>query len=1272
LAGSGGGVPDGGTSSPFNPLPTAGPESSSPQSGGEASSSSQGLTLELERLDAVNVRLILHGTVPDTVYSIYNSVNLSSGMWTFEKHVTGAAGQDWTDTLIPLNGRQTFFLRAATADDTDGDGLSDAEEIFVTRTDSANPDTGNTGIPDGYKDPDGDQWTNIDEIRNGTSPNGWDAPPVPFGFTVTQVPANGTAILTWEPAPGPVQSYVIQRTGGQQWTVPATQTGIELSQGAPSDLYYIHAVYGAGSSLLSEGHSLADLSKAIDGAIVRGPQGKLFIVCSHLPSAVTKVRVYCTKFPSYFSQFRFLHFTFGDSLSYEPALPDGHFDIPVTGNPGLFEIPTAEVPPYGNFRFTIQGFGADESFGPPLLLQSWNVHQTADGYASPYIPFLDGSRHLKENLIFQLRAAPNDKGFQCMFGEYFPESFTYAVSGNLITSGFHEFNPTRQQHFLNEFSPFEVNAVFSNFVFNTHELSPTGYLLTGALYWDGLNLGDTGPDYSVDPHTVKYWFDMQSFITSSDRPVPSALVSSASKWILAYEEFPVDQDVLSTLGLTWTLTSGTTVRFSSASSYPNFYGLPFGSFKISIIGASGAYDLHDLSAGGSVDVRGAFDKQLYADVQVPSFYKEDLLLIPSKDPMPGNSNFVPAPAKPVIAAVGKPIGLTAWAKLKLQNGDASKQIYLQQYFDKAYKANPDGTRSTQETGILSEYGEFFPTEPGRTILTTKPDIDTAEVGECTVHVIKLSVDANHDGEMDQSFSGSDHTTQARPFRFWLNNDFDGQALPGTEHLPFATPDSRDEEIKTQRDLEDFARLWISGLPALDPAENTSVTLHWRNNTGPTIRLYKAHEPAAGSMYLTDPATAEQTVLNGSTRNAYATITPGSIYPFSAEFFATYGPKHFIFEGVSSGNGELVLTIQRGGQILATTSIHIDIKDIKEMYDRGVAVNVSPGIPPSTLISEHKIEKFVGGNADQAKHLIIHVHGISNKPWLWRANAETMFKRLYWSGYQGAFASFRWPCGYLYPETANLFEYNRSEFFAFKSANALKSYVNYLKAVPSYAGYSINLFAHSQGNVVVSEAMHQGMAVDNYILTQTAFPAHAYDTAAPPQNRFTEKESDSPTPFPHSNGGYDGYFEQLQGNLVSFYNPFDFALATGFTGPLETNWEKNQEDYKPETYPMGTSGISYFYDVLRGSIRRNQFSGAETVVTDFHETKAMVARTRTKALGAQGRSFAGVPQGPVQTSIDLRTLGFGDLEGDHNGQNTRPIQQVTSYYREVISRFVPIP
>ena len=114
-------------------------------------------------------------------------------------------------------------------------------------------------------------------------------------------------------------------------------------------------------------------------------------------------------------------------------------------------------------------------------------------------------------------------------------------------------------------------------------------------------------------------------------------------------------------------------------------------------------------------------------------------------------------------------GKSAWAKQAITNGYSGKYAYLEQYFTNAYTIDANGTNSA---GLLSPYGEFFPMVPGPAALITMPDIDSLQQGTGVVNVIKLQLDVNHDGVMDLSFGGPDNTSQARPFVFWINNDYD--------------------------------------------------------------------------------------------------------------------------------------------------------------------------------------------------------------------------------------------------------------------------------------------------------------------------------------------------------------------------------------------------------------------------------------------------------------------------------------------------------------------
>jgi hypothetical protein len=54
--------------------------------------------------------------------------------------------------------------------DTDGDGLPDAYEVYVTATDPTLKDTDGNGIPDGEEDRDEDGLTNLQELKYGTHP----------------------------------------------------------------------------------------------------------------------------------------------------------------------------------------------------------------------------------------------------------------------------------------------------------------------------------------------------------------------------------------------------------------------------------------------------------------------------------------------------------------------------------------------------------------------------------------------------------------------------------------------------------------------------------------------------------------------------------------------------------------------------------------------------------------------------------------------------------------------------------------------------------------------------------------------------------------------------------------------------------------------------------------------------------------------------------------------------------------------------------------------
>ena len=139
--------------------------------------------------------------VPDGYYEVIARSNSPDGHWIALTDVLGGSNQSVTLGYKPegndfkVADLARWTLIAVPGRDSDGDGLPDYYEELVVHTDPWWPDTGNFGISDGYKDPDGDNWVNLQELQNGTDPLEWNPPPPPSGVGCN-VHTN-SAVLTW-------------------------------------------------------------------------------------------------------------------------------------------------------------------------------------------------------------------------------------------------------------------------------------------------------------------------------------------------------------------------------------------------------------------------------------------------------------------------------------------------------------------------------------------------------------------------------------------------------------------------------------------------------------------------------------------------------------------------------------------------------------------------------------------------------------------------------------------------------------------------------------------------------------------------------------------------------------------------------------------------------------------------------------------------------------------------------------------------------------------
>jgi hypothetical protein len=284
-------------------------------------------------------------------------------------------------------------------------------------------------------------------------------------------------------------------------------------------------------------------------------------------------------------------------------------------------------------------------------------------------------------------------------------------------------------------------------------------------------------------------------------------------------------------------------------------------------------------------------------------------------------------------------------------------------------------------------------------------------------------------------------------------------------------------------------------------------------------------------------------------------------------------------------------------------------------------------------------------------------------WDYYSFSETMFKRLYWQGFGGRFATVRWPT--LSKDTdgqiAQFATYNRSEFRAFQSGRGLSDYLTHLRQ--RFPDRTIGVCAHSMGNIVMMQALTLQLAagltnINNYVLMQAAVPAHCYDSSLPNYGPFLAAETNAfNMRTPDTYRSYPGAINSAVRNQIrNFFNTNDFALARGNVGGQSLNWEGNEISYKPD------QGFGYTSDGT------NAYKSS-VVFTDPRQIMSFVARPRSKAVGA----LAGVGGAIDGGQVDLRTsYGFDTGVSEHSAQFNWSMQRLDAFYSELLSSLLQQP
>jgi len=579
--------------------------------------------------------------------------------------------------------------------------------------------------------------------------------------------------------------------------------------------------------------------------------------------------------------------------------------------------------------------------------------------------------------------------------------------------------------------------------------------------------------------------------------------------------------------------------------------------------------------------------------------------------------------------------------LTLQPGYSSPRLYtfMEQYADALYQTDPVtgtvprtstpnwnnvgriNTNSAVRTGVV-DVGYYVRTsQPGKAVLTTRP-LEDGSYGELPLYTLAMFVDKNRDGTLDTN----DVTTASNPHVFWVNNDVDRYVF---EYDPANFSDQLDlnpaqnttndafwaesfQQIPCRRDLEDYDRLHLRGLKELcrDLPTGCTVTLSWKQVLwgAPAICLFKSVENDGGTKYLTDLLVADSQVSptqagDTTPRSEPKPLAMGSVDPANTLTMHTDSSRgtndYFIYCGTGRGAGELALRVTRQGTNIFETTLFLEIRDVKELYERWTVGDAEGAAPYSdAVLATDGLPAGASATAflaDTNQPYILFVHGWNMEVWDKHAFAETAFKRLYWQGYTNRFGFFRWPTanGFTGKYADLLFDarnFDRSEFSAWRTGEPLrKLLVNLNQRYPG----KVYLLAHSMGNIAAGEALALqaervgGAAIVNsYVASQAAVSLHCYNGTNNHPDVLLQFQYDHPStviPFLlYGPSTPNIYVDWLSTNRlaasrrVNFFNTNDFALAM----PL---WGFNQI-LKPANGYNGLDTKLYTYNGFAGQTR----------------------------------------------------------------------------------------
>jgi predicted alpha/beta hydrolase family esterase len=928
--------------------------------------------------------------------------------------------------------------------------------------------------------------------------------PAPTALSAIVDSTGTNVLLAWTLAAGTVSGYTIEQgtynptNGTYSYSPIATvgastntfeQTGGVSGVNGNNNVYEVRSEYAGGalsapdsSTLADPAAPLPDSDVTLTAQMVRNQTGHWQLMFSGITTNLQAVV--------------FTWYSWGYSIEGGPFFENyPETDIPLSAlTNGIYVIPD----------YLTTNWIPDNASGKVAMVQALGVNGERGrwieaGFQSYDAPcFVDGRQPLKQNLLYQLRAATMSQPQAAL-----SENDVYN-SGNLGEPSGSLAIPVGTN--CVESSLFHWSEMFLLYGLDGNELSPT-YVKMDNLWPLTVNYELNGNLYDPD-YTGPSAFVWQTNLVAV--PAPAVLGVSDPYWISQGLDDLADLDAYTSGGNLYLQTGG-----------HNLFGLPFETALVK----EGTPPV-TVSPGGSVATTSVYSffsqtadpgllltNYYFAPVNTPGTALASLDSPDEPYPLPCLPGFANTNQTDVmITSVGTPTVIGGWAKFSLVNGSASKFAYLGQYYVTNAFVMTNGVITTNTTSVVSPYGDLFPTAPGQVAMVTMPDIDTGQQGTGVVDVIALNADANHDGTMDFTYQGPDQTSSTRPFRFWVNDDQDSGDDGGNGGIPGLTAAQLADgttpiqvqntgvsylsfqsiwSIHGRRDLVDFFPVYLN-IGSLFQSNSLSAGI---SVTDTNYQFVLSQADSALRFAYTDLTPTNymnflrDTNVSGSLAYAPLTTITATGTALTNAFLngiATNNQGIILVEGVTATTQPLVLTIYHGTNQIAQTQLYLSISGVEQMFrSKTMVLTPQPGTVPDRLT-----DASVTNEPDTTEVNFIFVHGYnvnSDQARGWNAD---MYKRLYWSGSHAKYYGVTWEAADSQVAGVSI-DLQTNIVNAFNTAPLLNTFLN------SLPGPNV-VVAHSLGNMLVLSTLNDygNQNINTFFMIDAAVAIEAIDTSAP--------------------------------------------------------------------------------------------------------------------------------------------------------------------------------